>query len=331
MMASRRILDVEQAGSPLFQQSTTPPSGSRTQDGHSPTSGTSNCPVELYDQSTGTTSLVPRDVAIQMGAIYVGQSPKKSKDLWSKLDTNSPAPSLSKVSVDYTTENESTPPKSNAPLHANVKDIPGGFDQASVHESTVATPRAREMFICEYECGFKGQFDQVLAHESICTLNTYCAGKAGGNATCQEKQVATPQAIEVFSSEITSGIKPGGFKNCFDFSALPSGGEPGNHALIAPLALRVVPLMVGSVLMEENFRAYSPLDISRSRTPISENRNLTEIARAYSPLDIPRSRTPITDAGPGRRSSLNSEGLEVAGALLEELSTLKGIMPPNAA
>jgi hypothetical protein len=306
MMASRRILDVEQAGSPLFQQSTTPPSGSRTQDGHSPTSGTSNCPVELYDQSTGTTSLVPRDVAIQMGAIYVGQSPKKSKDLWSKLDPNSPAPSLSKVSVDDTTENEHTPPKTNAPLHANVKDIPDGFDQASVHESTVATPRAREMFICEYECGFKGQFDQVLAHESSCKLNTSNAGKAGGNATCQEKQVATPQAIEVFSSEITSGIKPGGFKNGFDFAAVPSGGEPGNHALIAPLALRVVPLMVGSVLMEENFRAYSPLDISRSRTP-------------------------ITDAGPGRGRSLNSEGLEVAGALLEELSTLKGIMPPSAA
>jgi len=134
-MTTVRILAVEQASSPLVKQSTNaamPASGSKTQGARSLTSRTRNYKVELYDESKGTTSLVSRDEARRMGAIYVGQNPSKSKDLskWQKLEptlqqlepnspANSPARSQSKFSGDYSTEytteeTEGTPPDANA-------------------------------------------------------------------------------------------------------------------------------------------------------------------------------------------------------------------------
>jgi hypothetical protein len=102
-MTTARILAVEQAASsPLVKQSTTPAmpaSGSRTQGARSSGSRTRNDKVELYDESTGITSLVPRDVARHMGAIYVGQNPRKSKDLSKSQKLE---PTLQQLQPNYT-------------------------------------------------------------------------------------------------------------------------------------------------------------------------------------------------------------------------------------
>lgn len=86
-----------------------------------------------------------------------------------------------------------------------------------------------------------------------------------------------------------------------DLSTLSARTETPPATMFAPQALRVMPA-VGSFLVEEMQRSGSPLTIPRSR-----------------------SRTPISEGAPAVRSLLDSESrLEAAGALLEELSTLKG-------
>ena len=42
---------------------------------------------------------------------------------------------------------------------------------AEISKNPSAMENAHKVFCCDFKCGFKGAFDEVSAHENICTLN----------------------------------------------------------------------------------------------------------------------------------------------------------------
>jgi hypothetical protein len=42
---------------------------------------------------------------------------------------------------------------------------------AEISKNPLAMENAHKVFCCDFKCGFKGAFDEVSAHENICTLN----------------------------------------------------------------------------------------------------------------------------------------------------------------
>ena len=73
----------------------------------------------------------------------------------------------------------------------------GSYEQVTAHEHrcsknhAVASPQPEKVFNCDYSCGFAGSFQQVSKHESICSKNP---------------AVASPQPEKVFCCDYRCGF-----------------------------------------------------------------------------------------------------------------------------